>query len=330
MRWFRSGRDRQERSEPLWERDDPIMQQAVAWHDALRRDDGDWDAYILWLEADPRHKQATDQIAQLHAIMDSHKDKLTQECGAEAPLNKWPTIVHSGMVVGASAVLVACLMWVANPWLAPGDAIYATGPGETSRIVLASDMIVELAPGSRLVVNENNPTDLELSGGEALFRVRHNPDRILAIRLGGFVVRDIGTEFSANATQGAIMVAVAEGDVTVARDGADTSVALSAGQRLVAQRKGNTVISNIDRAHVGAWRRGQLVYDQAPLAIVAADISRYSGRDVVVADSLKPLLFSGVLAIGDGSNLVQTLASLMALRYSVDGNRIRIDPASGK
>jgi transmembrane sensor len=63
------------------------------------------------------------------------------------------------------------------------------------------------------------------------------------------------------------------------------------------------------------------------LSIVAADITRYSGKTIIVDPSLRQKRFSGVLAIGDGSTLLSNLASLMALSYQADGNRIRVRTA---
>jgi transmembrane sensor len=43
--------------------DERIIDEALAWHHALESEDADWDGYTVWLEADPRHRLAFDQIS---------------------------------------------------------------------------------------------------------------------------------------------------------------------------------------------------------------------------------------------------------------------------
>ena len=126
-----------------------------------------------------------------------------------------------------------------------------------------------------------------------------------------------------------LSIGVSEGNVTVTVDeGAATQV--SAGEQLIARSDGRSIRkTSIAAKDVGSWRLGRLVYNDAPLSIVAADISRYSGKTVIVDPSLRDRRFSGVLAIGDGSGLLGNLADLMALSYRMEGDRVRISTADG-
>ena len=58
------------------ERDSEIVERAIAWQQAIAGDDMDWAAFTAWLEADPRHRGAFDDIALIDRAVDSHRDAL--------------------------------------------------------------------------------------------------------------------------------------------------------------------------------------------------------------------------------------------------------------
>ncbi|MBK6412702.1 hypothetical protein [Sphingopyxis sp.] len=62
------------------------------------------------------------------------------------------------------------------------------------------------------------------------------------------------------------------------------------------------------------------------MALVAADLSRYAGVKVVVADTVAARQFSGTLVIGDGQAALRDLSRLMGLRLDRrdDGYRLEL------
>ena len=54
-------------------------------------------------------------------------------------------------------------------------------------------------------------------------------------------------------------------------------------------------VAQVDPAAVGAWRNGRLTYRDAPLSLVAADLTRATGLSVTVAPSVGPRAFSGTI-----------------------------------
>lgn len=67
-------------------------------------------------------------------------------------------------------------------------------------------------------------------------------------------------------------------------------------------------------------------FDEAPLSLVARDISRYSGKRVTVDQAIADQPFSGVIAINDGQPAAQTLAQILSLdARQVDGG-LRLEP----
>lgn len=294
--------------------DDRIIDEALAWHQALDRDDVDWDAYALWLEADPVHRHAIDEIALTGRIVDAHADGLQPRHPTETELAPRPTVSRRGWLYGSIAAALALVVGVPAFWPhAQPDAIYATARGETRQVTLAQGIVVDLSSATQLVAKGGDPTRLELAQGAAYFQVAHDPQRTLSIKAGDYSVQDIGTAFSLNLTTEAVAVAVAEGQLSVAaQDAQPTKV--SAGEQLIAARGAQSArVMPVRTTDVGSWRRGRLIYNNTPLGIVAADIARYSGKTITVDPAISNRPFSGVLAIGDGSRLLVNLSDLMPI-----------------
>jgi transmembrane sensor len=309
--------------------DEQLLDEALAWHIALGGEDADWDGFTQWLEADPRHRQAFDEIALADRLVDEHQRSLRQILpAAETERAGW--FHRRRLIVGSIAAALALVVGIPALWPGPADTVYATGGGETRTIALAGGTSIDLAPSSRLIVEASDPTTLELASGEAFFAVAHDPRRTLSIRAGSYAVTDIGTKFGINLTEDTLTLGVSEGHVVIAPDGGEPAK-VAAGEQVIAQNNATSIRkSAIAAKDVGSWRLGRLVYNDAPLSMVAADITRYSGKTIIVDPSLKNKRFSGVLAIGDGSKLLPNLAGLMALSYRVEGDRIHIGTAGGR
>jgi transmembrane sensor len=308
--------------------EEQLLDEALAWHRALDGDDADWGGFTLWLEADPRHRQAFDEIALTDRMVEDHKDGLSTVVTASAEPQHTGWWQRRRLLTGSIAAALALVVGVPTLWPATADTVYATTAGETRNIALAGGTSIDLAPSSRLLVKGGDPSTLELAKGEAYFAVAHDPRRTLSIRAGRYAVTDIGTKFGINLAEDVLTIGVSEGHVSIAADRGE-SARLAAGEQIVAQNSTSSFSrSTIAVRVVGSWRLGRLVYNDAPLSIVAADITRYSGKTIVVDPSLRNKRFSGVLAIGDGSKLLANLADLMALSYRVEGDRIRVSTSA--
>ncbi|MDZ7895667.1 MAG: hypothetical protein U5M50_12350 [Sphingobium sp.] len=101
---------------------------------------------------------------------------------------------------------------------------------------------------------------------------------------------------------------------------------LTAGRQLVVDdRSGTGDLAAVEPGNVGSWRAGRLVYDNVPLSLVAADLSRYGRQQVKVGEAVAGRRFSGVLVVGDGGKLVQDVAQIMGLRASRSDGAVLLD-----
>lgn len=294
---------------------DAIADAAAAWYIASIHDDMDWDGFTAWLEADPRHQAAYDEVALADALLDEHRPALSIALPANDEAERAPPVpvrrrwaAWTGAAIAASLALVLAVPQFSG---APAQR-YRTG-AQSQEVALADGSRVLLAPRSSLEVSGRGDR-IELAGG-AWFDIRHDPSRELAISAGGVKITDIGTRFDVQADAGRVRVEVAEGQVSVSSPELDAPVRLTQGRSFDYDGVAGTAVSaSIAAADIGEWRSGRLTYDASPLALVANDLARYAGKRVTLGSGLADRQFSGTLALGDGEAALRDLSQLMGLR----------------
>jgi transmembrane sensor len=307
---------------------DRIDGEAALWQARIDGDDVDWQAFSAWLDNDAC-RLAYDRIALIDAEIIASAAAIT----AQFPANDDADDTRSrrfrkgwwaaGGTLAAGVTAGIALIPMLTPAVETMVA-YNTGPSETRTIALKDGSMIRIDRNSRLSVSDGAMRRIDLAAGGAYFDIRHDPAHPLTVTAGDYEVRDVGTRFDMVHQGQRVSVAVAEGEVAVApASGRGTS--LRAGRRIdIMAPSADAAIADINPANVGSWRDGRLIYDQAALALVAADISRYAGKTLTVDPAIADLRFSGVLTIGDGSRLVDQIQGLLPVDTRREGNRIRL------
>lgn len=301
-----------------------ILQQAVRWHEAAGRGDCDWDAFTTWLEQHPAHQRAYDDVALLGDWVDRRRWQLVHLRDAAPGPGARAGRRSLWLGVAAAAVLVA--VTVALTWrqlaLAPAPAVsYQADTTATRRFTLDDGSTIVLAPGSSVNVSGRRQNRIELTGA-AYFDVPHDPQRALVVVAGNYVIRDIGTRFEVVSGRDELKVAVTDGLVAVDLPRGSGTAQVGAGQRLLVTGEPPVAeYASIAADDVATWRQGRLVFRNEPLSMVAQQISRQAGVTVTVDPAIAHRRFSGVLTVGDGSELVSRLTEIMGL----DGTRLGDD-----
>lgn len=307
---------------------DRIESEAADWHARIGDDAMDWVAFAAWLD-DDACRAAYDRIALIDAEIMATAPAIAawlpanDDTGEQSPARSgrrwWAAGGGLAAAVGIGIALMPMLMPATEAMVA-----YRTGPSETRMVTLRDGSAIRIDRNSRLAVSDGATRRIELASGAAYFDVRHDPAHPLTVTAGHYEVRDVGTRFNMVRQGDRLSVAVAEGEVAVAPAGG-SGTSLKAGKRIDIMG-GSTAaeIATVDPADVGAWQAGRLVYDQATLALVAADISRYAGKTLTVDPAVAGLRFSGVLTIGDGSRLVDQIQGLLPVDARREGNGIRL------
>jgi len=197
----------------------------------------------------------------------------------------------------------------------------ATSTGQRDSVVLADGSRILLGPASRVTIRDR---DVELTG-EAYFVVTHDERRPFTVHAGDALIRDLGTEFSVHSDEGLkVRVVVREGSVNLAR-GAD-SVVLAAGDVGVLSESGGMMARRGEATDDDvAWTRGRLVFRDAPVREIAADLRRWYGVELVVTDTvLLRRHFSGSFTTEPVGRVVGDIAIALGARVEQAGDTVRI------
>ena len=183
----------------------------------------------------------------------------------------------------------------ANHGAAPPAAIaqtFVTAVGERDSLRLPDGTRVVLGPGSRLAVDQGYGSTHREVGlrGEAYFDVQHGGAHPFTVRAGTARVRDVGTAFAVHTDPGdGVRVVVTSGAVRMRvgeSSAADTGVLLRRGDRGVLTPRGRVIAQRGAATEDDlAWTRGRLVFRDATLSQVSADLHRWYGVELRVADS---------------------------------------------
>lgn len=279
--------------------DDPLREAALDWLIRQRDPDfADWEAFADWLAADP----ARAAIYQEMAAADADVADLLARSPEPAPVVTMPARQPSrrrflGWAGGAlAASLVAGLSGHMLLQAQPDPYSVQTAAGERRSVTLADGSRIDLNGATRVTLDRRNARIATLDRGEALFTVVHDEKRPFLVQAGDAELLDVGTVFNVVRDDGDLSVAVAEGAV-VYNPGREAR-RLDAGHTLRV-RRGDPVITlgTADPAVMTAWRQDRLVYDGAPIGLVARDIARNLGVSIAAAPDVAARPFRGAITL---------------------------------
>lgn len=334
--------------------DDAVAKQAARWFVRLHDDDStreDWLAFEVWLAEAPEHHGAYERVEEAWVDAEAAGPALmigaarpggsaatpdlqprsvgssVQRPGQRRGAGRPPAASRRAWIAGAAALaaslavaVVAVDQW---PGAAPGET-FITPQGQTRKVTLADGSHVWLNAGTRIDVRlERKARRIQLADGEAVFDVAHDAARPFLISTGQREVRVVGTEFNLRQRDGDFDLVVRRGVVEVrpAGDPIARPTRVAAGHRLAAPRGTPGVLSATAPDAAFAWTQGQLIYENAALSTVAADLTRSLGAPVRVADAATgQVRFSGVLALDDKAAVLRRLEGFAPVRIEASGD----------
>lgn len=270
------------------------------------------DAYLEWLQADPRHGAALarhqETLSRLMRLgewqpgvsREPNPDLFAPVRSARA--RSWRRWVP---VMGLAAAL-AVMAWVGSPW--PRAELAEVGPSPylrvNERLALADGSLVELKDGSRV---EEHYSDgfrrVRLVGGEAQFTVAHDPARPFVVEAGGVEVTALGTIFNVRIEPAAVDVLVTQGSVRVKSicpdyclDDLAPAAVLTAGERTLVKLPSDQpepvafaapVIVPVTPEEIRAalqWQTPLLQFHETPLRVAVSEFNRHNPHRIVLND----------------------------------------------
>lgn len=320
--------------------------EALAWRVRLTEDPAQATQGLEdWLARDPAHADAWHEVQDLWGLFGEHATAPEAIAARRAALGRahrqhrrrWTGRGLPGKAIAASVVFVAVLAGVLF-WQHGQPDVYRTVLGERRVVTLADGSTVSLDAASEVrVAYSERARELTLVRGQARFDVAHDPRRPFAVQARDQRVVATGTAFNVDLFGPQVLITLIEGHVQV-QDATSSPavpkaepaalrrgqgqvaapqlpVELSRGQRLVAAPQRPLQVQQVDVDRITAWQQGQLVFDNEPLTVVAARVSRYTAEPVTVADdSVATLRLSGVFNAGDLSSFLTTVTAYLPVQ----------------
>ncbi|QJQ19261.1 FecR family protein [Pseudomonas sp. SK] len=306
-----------------------VREQAAAWFARVQdapRDAGLQVQLRAWLEADRQHRDEYEQLARLWQAADFIPRQRLEALARPAPVPRLPRrrLVRMALAatLGAVAVGLGWGGWQYQQLNHQGSL--QTAFNERRQVELPDGSYLELNGSSHVQVAFNaGQRHVRLMAGEVMFTVAHDSGRPFVVDTAQGRVTVTGTRFDVRQDSASTRVAVEQGSVRV--QGKGTSLAqLTAGQGSHIDAQGQVAAPYaVNAAALTAWRQGKLVFDNATLAEVVAEVSRYRSQPLRVAPGrVAQLRLSSTFRTDDSDALLRALPSILpvAIKAHADGS----------
>ncbi|WP_447742705.1 FecR family protein [Pseudomonas laurentiana] len=307
-----------------------VREQAAAWF--VRVQDAPRDTALqkqlrAWLASDERHRQEYEHLCRVWQAADFiPRQRLEALCQPD-PVQQLPRRRFVRQALAASVALLALgLGW--GGWhyqQLNHQGSLQTAFNERRQVELPDGSHLELNGSTRLQVDFSaGQRHIRLSAGEVMFSVAHDSARPFVVDTAQGSVTVTGTRFDVRLDPASTRVAVEQGSVRVQGRGASLAQ-LTAGQGSHIDAQGQVAAPYaVNAGAVTAWRQGKLVFDNASLAEVAAEASRYRSQPLRVAPGkVAQLRLSSTFNTDDTDALLRALPSILpvAIKAHEDGSR---------
>jgi len=319
---------------------DTPLAQASAWIARLQGEDlaeADGLAFDAWIDATPENRAAyAKAVAAWQAYERAAPDilqALDEPDRSRPGRNSGRGVGRGWFAAGGMAAAAALLaIVILPPMLRPSSAqAYATAKAQHLTVKLADGSAIDMNSETRLAVTlALHERRVVMGDGEAIFDVAADAARPFEIEAGGRVVRVVGTQFDVRNRPDGLAVIVARGVVQVRgqeKDGAAHTYVLHPGQRLDLDPAGTTRLSAANPADSFGWRNGRLVYRDAALSSVIADLNHQFAKPVRIEDpKLGESRISGVLVLDNQADVLQRLALMLPVKAVRSDREVLLQP----
>lgn len=252
-------------------------------------------AFERWLSADPANLADYQAAKALLRETQSLRAELLGELNLIPPAPRkrraapgWtPVALAGGLVAAVLTVAIAPTLVTRFQDPLAGAATYTTAVGEIRDVTLADGSVVTLDTATTLRAKvDGRVRRLALDKGAAYFAVAHDKAHPFQVALADRQVVVTGTHFATSLRDGRARVELLEGSVEVRQPRVSTEpVRLTPGDQ-VSYQSGGAVRreARIDPATAVAWRQRRLVFQDAALSEVLAELGRYTDAKIRLAD----------------------------------------------
>ncbi|HSF76985.1 MAG TPA: FecR domain-containing protein [Steroidobacteraceae bacterium] len=331
----------------------PITDDAAGWMallDSERCNEADRLAFARWLDEDPRHRWAFQELSEVWAQL--------RTLGDVRPMMDWAQVRRLPSARPAAPAVAPTLWAPRREWstlLASVFAIvgllihlgfnaqaqrFSTGTAEVRNVLLPDGSTVELNARTTMTVEMDKALrQVRLDAGDAVFHVARDGRPFVVATARGEVAA-LGTSFAVQQDDAGMEVSVLEGRVAVTLASAELPLTVYDGKVDFTPRAERAVLDPGERVGIStwlhdresvtedqlrrdlAWRHGWVEYQDEPLQSVIGDMRRYSPVSIHLADRrLRDIRVTGRFQIGDVSGLLDHLGTENDVRVDHGGPR---------
>jgi len=285
--------------------------------------------FDTWLNQHPQHREEFQLLQGLWTAADLLPAPRLKALVETSPARRErrPLLRYA---VAASVLAVALGLGLFSGLNHPDgyNAEFATALGERKHVALPDGSVIDLNSRSRLQVRfEKDRRLIELSEGEAMFSVQHDTARPFVVEAGSGKITVTGTRFDVRRDVTQTRVAVEQGTVKVQGRTApdDQFINLTAGLGTHVDAEGKVAAAYaVNPAELTAWRGGKLVFNNASLSEVAAEVSRYRDKPLTVSNpAVASLRLTSVFKSDNTDALLKALPNILpvAVRTHANGSQ---------
>jgi transmembrane sensor len=314
-----------------------IEKEAVAWFTRMNGKPtlSEKRAFEDWLKRSADHRQAYNEVGSLWGDLGVVANKVADKANGdlEEPLQKIKNFRRNKRKPQVGAVVAGCLtafvvgswFWLDHPnFIQNMSADYTTAKGERRTVTLAD--------GSTILMDADTALDASLSAtarhvhllrGNAYFTVQHTGAPFF-VEAGNGGARVLGTRFDVVlAEDDNVTVTLSKGSVEVSSERDTKTVVLKPGESVEYGRVGLGAVKSVNLEESTAWHQGRLIFNNARLADVLAQIERYrDGRIVVLGSAVRNRRVSGNISLENTETTLAAMQSSVGFRMTKLGGKI--------
>lgn len=276
-----------------------------------------------WLNASPAHKRGFELATE---VWEDSKNL--------ARVVPWePTVRRTGRRRTAVALAAAMMVAAVSAIFYFGHAGVSTDIGEQRQVTLDDGTRVFLNTATRIVVSyDEQVRRVQLEEGEALFHVAKQPNRPFVVTVGNHQIRALGTSFVVRRDEQRIAVTLVEGKVSIAPTEMPNVPmlelpaeiqTLNPGERLILATSAPPALDRPVLDEVIAWRRGQVILEDTPLAEAIREMNRYNKVKLAIErPEAAGLLVNGLFQAGDSQSFAAAVAQTYGLEVIEEPRRL--------
>ncbi|WP_437214031.1 FecR family protein [Pectobacterium sp. LFLA-215] len=294
-----------------------IQQQAVRWAIRLAEaplDDEQERAFQHWLAQDLRHRHALEQAGRLWHGLGSLNAEQKQVLQPQPPTTL-PLRRVNRMTQWKIAALLLLGFSLGTTWISDGILMLRSdyrADHQVKQVTLPDGSKVDMDAGSAISLaytpQERRVTLLQGSAWFTVAPTTTQEKRPFLVDAASGTTQALGTQFIVQTSSQTTTVGVVEHSVQVTASGQSLQLDEQQAARYTEQEM--TRLPSWNSRERGDWRRGMLIFDQQPLAVVIARINQYrAGTIVIPTSALRQRQVSGIFSLNELDGALQTIAT---------------------